>query len=118
MYTTGRTNAARDVITKSGLNVQSPRVRTHPAPRPAVRPARCLARDTGGLRFVEALGGAPTTCSSSELIFEEIDILSLDNSAKSSEYVSEKLGASSDDSESSSDEGSMTTLATVIHEIT
>ena len=137
--------------------------RTIPAPLPAVRPVRCPARETGGLRlrklWFSSAGlqpsssnqthssfqprwqrygpcaawhgrlaactrpwkfsvSAPNTALHQSLFLKKYNILSSNYPAKSLEYVFEKLKACPDHSERSSDEGSMTTSAMVIREIT
>ena len=94
------------------------RTRILPAPLQAVRLVRWLARETGGLRLWKLSVRAATTALHQSLFLKKYGILSLNYSAKSPEYVFEKLKAFPDHSERSSDEGFMSTSATVIREIT
>jgi len=94
------------------------RTRILPAPLQAVRLVRWLARETGGLRLWKISVRAPTTALHQSLFLKKYDILSSNYPANSPEYDFEKLKAFPNHSERSSDEGSMSTSATVIREIT
>ena len=94
------------------------RMRILPAPLQAVRPVRWLARETGGLRLWKISVRAPTTALHQSLFLKKYDILSSNYPANSPEYDFEKLKAFPDHSERSSNEGFISTSATVIREIT
>ena len=89
-----------------------------PTPLTALQPVRCLARETGGLRLWKLSVRAPTTALHQSLFLKKYDILSSNYPANSPEYDFEKLKAFPDHSERSSNEGFMSTSATVIREIT
>ena len=83
----------------------------------AVRPVRWLARETSGLRLWKISVRAPKTTLHQSLFLKKYDILSSNFSANSPEYDFEKLKAFPDHSERSSNEGFISTSATVIREI-